>query len=112
MKPTLKGIKEEKLDYTGIIFFGIMITKKGAYLLEYNVRMGDPETQAVLPLMESDLVELIESALDKKLSLTELHWYKGASCCVVAASQGYPEKFKKDLKLMVWIRLIGFLFRG
>lgn len=99
MQPTLEGIKAEDLDYTGIIFFGIIMTKKGPYLLEYNVRMGDPETQAVLPLMENDLVELIGSALEKKLLLTELHWYKGASCCVVAASQGYPEKFQKGFEV-------------
>lgn len=97
MEPTLNGIKSEKLDYKGIIFFGIMITKKGTYLLEYNVRMGDPETQAVLPLMESDFVELIQSSLDGKLGDFKLKWNSGASCCVVAASKGYPLKYEKGL---------------
>ena len=73
-KNTLRGIQEEGFDYKGIIFFGLMITKKGTYLLEYNVRMGDPETQSVLSLMESDLFELIESALNEKLSETKIKW--------------------------------------
>lgn len=99
MNPTLEGIKAEGFDYTGIIFFGIMITKKGPYLLEYNVRFGDPETQAVLPLMESDLVELINSAIDKNLSSFNLEWYKGASCCVVGASKGYPSKYEVGFEI-------------
>lgn len=94
MNPTLKGIKEEKLDYVGIIFFGIMITKKGSYLLEYNVRMGDPETQAVLPLMDSDLVELVNFAIDKKLDKYDLKWKDEYSCCVAAVSGGYPGSYK------------------
>ncbi|WP_333861249.1 phosphoribosylamine--glycine ligase [Clostridium sp.] len=93
MNPTLKGIQQEKLDYIGIIFFGIMITKKGIYLLEYNVRMGDPETQAVLPLMKTDLVELIEASLQGELHKFDLEWEKGACCSVVAASKGYPGKY-------------------
>ncbi|AWI03363.1 phosphoribosylamine--glycine ligase [Clostridium drakei] len=99
VEPTLKGIKEEKFDYTGIIFFGIMITKKGPYLLEYNVRLGDPETQAVLPIMESDLLELIEAALDKKLSDFDIKWYSGASCCVAAVSKGYPAKYEVGFEI-------------
>lgn len=94
MNPTLNGIKEEEFDYTGIIFFGIMITKKGPYLLEYNVRFGDPETQAVLPIMENDLVDLINAAIDKRLDSFDLKWYSGFSCCVVGASKGYPSKYE------------------
>lgn len=72
MAKTLIGIREEGFDYKGIIFFGIMITAKGTYLLEYNVRMGDPETQSVLYLMESDLVEVIEAALREELDKTTI----------------------------------------
>lgn len=93
MYPTLKGIWEEEMDYTGILFFGIMITEKGVYLLEYNVRMGDPETQAVLPLMESDFMQLIESAINKKLHNVNIIWKKKNACTVVAVSGGYPEKY-------------------
>ncbi|WP_411683027.1 phosphoribosylamine--glycine ligase [Clostridium thailandense] len=99
MEPTLKGIKEEKLDFAGIIFFGVMITKKGPYLLEYNMRFGDPETQAVLPMMKSDLVDLILASLDKKLSSFDLAWNTGASCCVVAASAGYPGKYETGFEI-------------
>ncbi|BDR67743.1 phosphoribosylamine--glycine ligase [Clostridium tetani] len=112
LKPTLKGIKEENFDYKGIIFFGIMITKKGAYLLEYNVRMGDPETQVVLPLMDSDLVELIEASLNNDLSSFDLKWKKAHSCCVVAASEGYPGKYKKGFKIDMPKGLNAFVAGG
>ena len=92
MKPTLVGIQKENFDFIGIIFFGIMITKKGTYLLEYNVRMGDPETQSVLELMDSDLLELIESALNKDLKNFDLKWKGEFSCNIVLASKGYPAK--------------------
>lgn len=94
MEPTLRGIQGENMNFKGIIFFGIMITQRGVYLLEYNVRMGDPETQAILPLMESDLVELVESTLDGSLSEFKVRWKEGNSCCVVAASGGYPGSYK------------------
>lgn len=99
MNPTLKGFAEENMDYTGIVFFGIMITKKGVYLLEYNVRMGDPETQAVLPLMESDLMELIMCALNKNLNSYSITWKDKHSCCIVAASGGYPGKYDTGISI-------------
>ena len=95
MEPTLKGIQAEGMDFVGVIFFGLMITKKGVYLLEYNMRMGDPETQAVLPLLENDLLELIEKCFEKKLSEVKVDWKLLHSCCVVAAAGGYPESYKK-----------------
>lgn len=94
MLPTLKGIQGEKMDYVGIVFFGLMITKKGVYLLEYNVRMGDPETEAVLPLMESDFAELIIEAVNKRLEAYKLQWKNKHCCSVVAASAGYPGSYK------------------
>ncbi|MGL5767149.1 MAG: phosphoribosylamine--glycine ligase [Sarcina sp.] len=90
MIPTLGGIKEENINFKGIIFFGIMITKKGIYLLEYNVRMGDPETQSVLELMESDFTDLIIATVDEKLENFNLCWSNNFSCNVVLASKGYP----------------------
>ena len=94
LEKTLTGIKEEGFDFKGVIFFGIMITKEGAKLLEYNVRMGDPETQSVLSLMESDLVDIILNALDEKLEDTIIRWNKGYCVNVVLASKGYPEKYE------------------
>lgn len=95
MNPTLKGIQAEGMDFEGVIFFGIMITEKGVYLLEYNMRLGDPETQAVLPLLENDLLELIESSFNKKLSEININWKPLHSCCVVGVAEGYPENYKK-----------------
>ena len=93
--PTLTGIKEERFDYRGIIFFGIMITKKGVELLEYNVRMGDPETQSLLSLMESDLLELIEASLEDSLESFPIEWTNGTCVNVVLASKGYPGDYEK-----------------
>lgn len=101
MANTLTGIREEGFDYKGIIFFGIMITKKGTYLLEYNVRMGDPETQSVLYLMESDLVEVIEAALREELYKTTIKWKDGVCINVVLASDGYPGKFVKGHEIKI-----------
>lgn len=111
MYPTLSGIKKEGFDYRGIIYFGIMITKKGVYLLEYNVRLGDPETQAVLPLMKSNFLDLLLHAEDKKLSSFNIEWYDKSSCCVVAASSGYPGHYEtgygitisRDIKSKIFI---------
>lgn len=101
MAKTLEGIQKEGFDYKGIIFFGVMITKKGSYLLEYNVRMGDPETQSVLSLMETDFVDLIEAALDEKLNEFEVEWNNGACCNVVLASKGYPLSYEKGYEITI-----------
>lgn len=99
LNPTLQGMKKENISFAGIIFFGLMITKKGVYLLEYNVRMGDPETQSVLMLMESDYLSLIESAMDKKLKDINIKWKDKHACCVVMASGGYPSSYNKGYKI-------------
>ena len=108
--PTLKGIQREAMDYTGIIFFGIMITKKGLYLIEYNVRLGDPETQAVLTLMKSDFLELVLSAIDGELVNFNLEWKAGHSCCVIAASKGYPGSYDTGVEIRELGKLEGKLF--
>ena len=99
LNPTLQGMKKENISFAGIIFFGLMITKKGVYLLEYNARMGDPETQSVLMLMESDYLSLIESAMDKKLKDIKIKWKDKHACCVVMASGGYPSSYNKGYKI-------------
>lgn len=101
MAKTLTGIKEEGFDFKGIIFFGLMITKKGTYLLEYNVRMGDPETQSILTLMESSLVDLIQLALNEELSKVEVKWKNEVCINVVLASKGYPGKFNKGYEITI-----------
>lgn len=110
LKPTLRGFREEGFDYKGIVFFGVMITKKGCYLLEYNVRMGDPETQAVLPLMESDFVELIQYALDSRLKDYKIKWKSRSSCCVVLASGGYPKTYETGFPISINENINGKVF--
>lgn len=92
MDKTLIGIQKEEMDFKGIIFFGIMITEKGVKLLEYNVRMGDPETQSVLSLMKTDLLDLIEKAIDENLDSVNVEWEEGFCVNVVLSSKGYPNK--------------------
>ena len=99
LTPTVTGLKNENLLFPGIIFFGLMINEKGVYLLEYNLRLGDPETQAVLPLLESDLLEIIESAIAGNLKSEDLKWSGNCSCAVVQASGGYPLSYKKGYEI-------------
>lgn len=101
LQPTLKGIKEENLETVGVIFFGLMVNENGVYLLEYNMRFGDPETQAVLPLLNTDLVDVFEAAIHQKLDQLELEWKQEHSCCVVAVSGGYPEGYQKGKEIQI-----------
>lgn len=101
VSPTIAGLQKEKIDFTGVIFFGLMITKDGVYLLEYNTRFGDPETQAVLPLLETELIDVVQACVEKKLKQIELHWKDAHSCCVVAASGGYPEAYEKGKEVKI-----------
>ncbi|MFV0238375.1 MAG: phosphoribosylamine--glycine ligase [Flavobacteriales bacterium] len=98
LNPTLKGLLKEELIFSGVIFFGLMITDKGVYLLEYNLRMGDPETQAILPLMKSNLLEITEKALSQESFLVQ--WKKQYSCCVVMVSGGYPMNYDKGFEIL------------
>ncbi len=89
MTPTLKGLLNRDLLFSGVIFFGLMVVNKRCYLLEYNMRLGDPETQAILPLLNTNLTDVIENAL--KGNEIQLNWKNQHSCCVVVASKGYPD---------------------
>lgn len=99
LEPTLKGLQAEGLDFAGIIFFGLMINERGVWLLEYNMRLGDPETQTVLPLMESSLLDPILAAIDRKLDQITLQWHDRHAVCVVAASGGYPGEYKTGIRI-------------
>ena len=101
LAPTLKGMEAEKMDYRGFIFFGILIQEGSCYLLEYNARLGDPETQAVLPLMDFDFAELCVSIMDGTLKDFSAKWKKGAVCAPVAVSQGYPGSYKKGIPIAI-----------
>ena len=91
--PTVKGLQKEGREFVGILFFGLMLTKDGPKVIEYNCRPGDPETQAVLPLLETDLLEILLACMDKNLDNLEIKWKNSAVCCVVLASDGYPAKY-------------------
>ena len=108
--PTLKGMEAEKIDYRGFIFFGLMIANGQTFLLEYNVRLGDPEAQAVLPLLGSDLAELCTAILDGTLSDCPLLWKKGAVCAPVVAAEGYPGPYEKGNPIA--INPVGFAKTG
>ena len=95
LEPTLRGLEADGLMYRGFIFFGLMVHQDRCHLLEYNVRLGDPETQAVLPLMESDLAELCLSIAEGTLHHYSLKWKEGFVCAPVAVAEGYPGKYRK-----------------
>jgi phosphoribosylamine--glycine ligase len=95
LDPTLRGMQAENMDYRGFIFFGLMVHNERCYLLEYNARLGDPETQAVLPLMDFDLTDLCAAILDGGLGNFPLRWKQGAVCAPVAVAGGYPGSYRK-----------------
>ena len=97
IKPTLKGINNLGTKYKGFLYAGLMIVKNEPFLIEYNVRMGDPECQTILPTLDTDIVELFQSCIDEKLDDIEIKWTEKKSLCVVLCSNGYPEKYEKNI---------------
>ncbi len=94
-KPTLAAMAAEGRPFTGILFFGLMLTENGPKVLEYNARFGDPETQVVLPRLETDLVDIVEACIDGTLAQMDIQWADNAAVCVVLASGGYPLHYAK-----------------
>jgi len=92
--PTIEAMKAEGRTFKGCLYFGLMLTKDGPKVIEYNCRFGDPETQVVLPLLESDLLEIMMSVQKETLSEDQVKFSDKAACCVVMASKGYPEKYE------------------
>jgi phosphoribosylamine--glycine ligase len=95
----LHGCYEECIDYRGILYPGIMVTKSGPKVLEFNSRFGDPETQVYLTLLENDLLELMLACVEGSLDKHQLRWKQGASVCVIMASAGYPGKYEKGKEI-------------
>ncbi|MBR0457821.1 MAG: phosphoribosylamine--glycine ligase [Victivallales bacterium] len=95
LQPFVKGVQEDKLDFRGIIYAGLMITKEGPKVLEFNVRFGDPETQAILMRLESDLAEALVAVADGKLDTIRLQWTPQPAVCVVLTAKGYPGSYPK-----------------
>jgi phosphoribosylamine--glycine ligase len=94
IEPTLKGASDEGFPFKGILFIGLMLTKNGPKVLEYNVRFGDPETQAILIRLKTDLVSIFDGIRRGTLGKMRVDWIEGASACVVAANRGYPGKYQ------------------
>jgi len=99
MEPTLKALQSEGLDFKGIIYFGLMIKDQKAKVLEYNVRFGDPEAQVVLPLLETDLVDIMEAVIGENLDQLVIKWKDQKALCVVMASGGYPIEYEKGKEI-------------
>jgi len=99
VRPTIEGLRREGITYRGVLYAGLMITDSGPKVLEYNVRFGDPETQAILPRMKSDLAELLMAAAEGDLSGRSIEWDSGECVCVVLASGGYPASYQKGMPI-------------
>ena len=97
VKPTLRALKKEKNPYTGFLYVGLMIVKGEPYLIEYNVRMGDPECQVILPRLKSDILKIFKNAVNNKIKNTPIKWIKKKTMTVVLCSRGYPGYYKKNL---------------
>ena len=95
VEPTLAGAREEGFAFKGVLFLGLMLTEDGPKLLEYNVRFGDPETQAILIRLKTDLLSIFEAMQNQTLGQLKVEWAAGSSACVVAANKGYPGKYEK-----------------
>ena len=99
IKPTLDGIKKLGANYCGFLYIGLMIVNNEPYLIEFNVRMGDPECQTILPILETDLGEIVLACCEKKLHNIQIKWKEKKSVCIVLCSKGYPDDYKKNVRI-------------
>ena len=97
--PTIRAMKKEGRTFKGCLYFGLMLTSNGPKVIEYNCRFGDPETQVVLPLLESDLLTVMKATTEGTLAQTEVKFSEKHACCVITASAGYPESYKKGFEI-------------
>ena len=99
IKPTIKGLKKSGIEYKGFLYAGLMIVNNNPYLVEYNVRMGDPECQTILPKLKNDLLDIFVACCEKKLDQIKIKWSDKKSLCVVLCSKGYPDKYNKNIEI-------------
>ena len=97
INPTIKGLQDFSCNYKGFLYAGLMIIDNEPYLIEYNVRMGDPECQTILPRLKSDLFDIINSCCSGNLSNTKIEWHKEKSLCMVLCSKGYPDNYENNI---------------
>ena len=98
-QPTVEALKAEGRPFKGVIYFGLMLTKDGPKVVEYNARFGDPETQPILSMLDTDLLDIFEACVDGTLDKVDIQWKKGAACCIVLASGGYPVAYEKGFPI-------------
>jgi len=96
LKPTVKGLQNEGKEYKGVLYAGLILTKEGPKVLEFNARFGDPETQVILPRLKTDLIDILNAVINSTLHKINIEWEDNAAVCVVVASGGYPEKYQKE----------------
>jgi len=99
IKPTFQGLKKLKTNFSGFLYAGLMIVNNEPYLIEYNVRMGDPECQTILPKLKTDFLEIINACVNKNLDSIDIEWHKNKSLCIVLCSKGYPEKYENNIEI-------------
>ena len=99
IKPTLKGLEKMGTKYNGFLYTGLMIIKNEPFLIEYNVRMGDPECQTLLPKLKTDFLDILLASCDEKLDTINIEWSNNKSLCIVLCSKGYPDKYEKNLEI-------------
>ncbi len=99
IEPTLKGLRELNTSFVGFLYAGLMIVKGEPYLIEYNVRMGDPECQTILPKLKNDLLDVVLACVNQKLDSLNLEWYNDKSLCIVLCSKGYPDQFQNNIEI-------------
>ena len=98
-RPTVEAMRLEGRPFRGVLYFGLMLTADGARVVEYNARFGDPEAQAILPLLKTDFMDIVDAVIDGKLGTLNIEWASTASCCVVMASGGYPSRYEKGYEI-------------
>ncbi len=99
IEPTLKALKEKNTSFKGFLYAGLMIVNNEPFLIEYNVRMGDPECQTLLPKLKTDFGSIIYECIKGNLSKIDIEWHNDKSLCIVLCSKGYPDAYEKDLKI-------------
>jgi len=105
VKPTLLELKKRKKPYSGFLYVGLMIKNNEPYLIEYNIRMGDPECQVILPRLKTDLIKIIINTIENKLKTTKIRWEKNKSMTVVLCSKGYPGNYIKNKNIKNYDKL-------
>ena len=98
-RPTIEAMKKEGRPFKGVIYFGLMLTPEGPKVVEYNARFGDPETQPILSMLKTDILDIFEAVVDEKLADIDIKWEDGYACCIVAASGGYPGSYETGYEI-------------